>query len=90
MSVIGMDRPSMGILDTSTLQYPPEKSEREVFSKQLQQIYDASTYFGPNRYIWQAHSADDDRVHSATLRDTNTFEMLGCVVLLVPQDRRLR
>ena len=36
--------------------------------------------FGANRYIWQVHSSDDDRVHSATLRDGATYAMLGCVV----------
>jgi hypothetical protein len=52
----------------------------DVFTHQLTQIYDAATYFGGGYYIWQAHSSDDDRVHSATLRDQSTYEMLGCLV----------
>jgi len=35
--------------------------------------------FGPNRYIWQFHSSDDDRVHSATLADAVTYLPLGCL-----------
>jgi len=52
----------------------------DIFSQQLTPVFDAATQFGANRYIWQAHSSDDDRVHSATLRDTSTYEMLGCMV----------
>lgn len=52
----------------------------DIFTQQLTQVFDASTQFGANRYIWQAHSSDDDRVHSATLRDKSTYEMLGCLV----------
>ncbi|HEX3529026.1 MAG TPA: hypothetical protein VH988_18370 [Thermoanaerobaculia bacterium] len=52
----------------------------DIFSQQLTQVFDAATQFGANRYIWQAHSSDDDRVHSATLRDKSTYEMLGCLV----------
>ena len=39
-----------------------------------------SAQFGADRYIWQMHSSNDDRVHSATLRSSATYEMLGCVV----------
>ncbi|HEY9420514.1 MAG TPA: hypothetical protein VIW92_03795, partial [Thermoanaerobaculia bacterium] len=52
----------------------------DVFTRQFQQVFDAAAQFGTNRYIWQAHSSDDDRVHSATLRDSGTYEMLGCLV----------
>lgn len=30
-------------------------------------------------YLWQAHSSADDRVHSATLRDTGSYAMLGAI-----------
>ncbi len=52
----------------------------DIFTQQLTPVFDAATQFGANRYIWQAHSSDDDRVHSATLRDKSTYEMLGCLV----------
>jgi len=34
----------------------------------------------PDRYLWQAHSSADDRVHSATVRDRASYEMLGAWV----------
>ena len=36
--------------------------------------------FGSDTFIWQMHSSADDRVHSATLRQDGSYEMLGCVV----------
>ena len=60
--------------------FGPRFFRYDAFTHQLTQIYDASTQFGTDKYIWQAHSSDDDRVHSATLRDKNTYEMLGCLV----------
>jgi Concanavalin A-like lectin/glucanases superfamily/Bacterial Ig domain len=52
----------------------------DVVSKQFETVYDASTQFGSDKVIWQMHSSNDDRVHSATLRSASTFEMLGCMV----------
>jgi hypothetical protein len=60
--------------------FGPRLYRYDVFTHQLTQVFDASTQFGADKYIWQAHSSDDDRVHSATLRDKNTYEMLGCLV----------
>jgi len=60
--------------------FGPRLYRYDAFTHQLSQVFDASTQFGANRYIWQAHSSDDDRVHSATLRDMGTYEMLGCLV----------
>src|SRR5207249_1273765 len=34
---------------------------------------------GPDKYISQPHSSDDDNVHSATLGDLATHATLGCV-----------
>ena len=45
----------------------------------LETVYDVARQFGGNRYIWQMHSSNDDRVHSATLRDSSSYAMLGCV-----------
>jgi hypothetical protein len=33
----------------------------------------------PGTYLWQCHSSADDRVHSATLRRNDTYEMLGAI-----------
>jgi len=52
----------------------------DVVSKQFETVFDARSNFGQDKLIWQMHSSNDDRVHSATLRDSNTYEMLGCMV----------
>ena len=44
----------------------------DVVSHALTTVFDVASrpdLFGTNRYIWQFHSSDDDRVHSATLKD---------------------
>jgi hypothetical protein len=51
----------------------------DVISRQTETVFDADTQY-PNRYIWQPHSSNDDRVHSATLRDKRNYQMLGCMV----------
>ncbi|HKQ59672.1 MAG TPA: LamG-like jellyroll fold domain-containing protein [Candidatus Polarisedimenticolaceae bacterium] len=57
------------------------KLERyDVSTRQLETVFDAATQFGPGHFIWQMHSSDDDRVHSATLRQSATSQMLGCLV----------
>src|SRR5262245_43457361 len=58
----------------------PRLYRYDVMTHQLETVLDASVEYGANRYIWQTHSSTDDRVHSATLRSTATFEMLGCMV----------
>ncbi|HSS47651.1 MAG TPA: hypothetical protein VLX28_01770, partial [Thermoanaerobaculia bacterium] len=60
--------------------FGPRLYRYDVFTHQFTQIFDASTVYGTDKYIWQAHSSDDDRVHSVTLRDKSTYEMLGCLV----------
>lgn len=52
----------------------------DVSAHTFETAFDASAQFGGDRYLWQAHSSADDRVHSATLRQLSTYEMLGCVV----------
>jgi hypothetical protein len=58
----------------------PRMQRYDVESKQLQTVYDATSRFGAGYEIWQMHSSDDDRVHSATLRNATTHEMLGCLI----------
>jgi hypothetical protein len=58
----------------------PRLSRYDVLSHQLDTVFDVAAQFGPDRYIWQIHSSSDDRVHSATLRSSVTYEMLGCIV----------
>jgi hypothetical protein len=58
----------------------PRLYRYDVMAHQLETVFDASLPYGADRYIWQTHTSTDDRVHSATLRSTVTFEMLGCMV----------
>jgi hypothetical protein len=60
--------------------FGPRLYRYDVFTHQFTQVFDVSAAYGTDKYIWQAHSSDDDRVHSVTLRDKNTYEMLGCLV----------
>src|SRR5688572_1242141 len=52
----------------------------DVVSHELETVFDVTGHLGPDRYIWQIHSSSDDRVHSATLRSSVTYDMLGCIV----------
>ena len=65
----------------------PRLLRYDVINRSFSTVFDASTQFGANRYIWSMHSSDNDAMHSFTLRDTNTYEMLGCAVYHEP-DRR--
>jgi hypothetical protein len=57
----------------------PKLFRYDVLARTFQTVFDATSHFGGGRYIWQVHSSDDDKVHSATLRDSSTFAMLGCM-----------
>src|SRR6266850_1876844 len=53
----------------------------DVVTRTFETVLDVSTLpglFGTNRMIWQMHSSNDDRVHSATVKDASTFADLGC------------
>ena len=58
----------------------PKMLRYDVVSHLFDTVFDITTHFGSNRYIWQMHSSNDDMVHSATLRVSNTHEDLGCLV----------
>jgi hypothetical protein len=55
----------------------------DVVTKVFTLVYDVTTQFGSQRYIWQPHASGDDRIHSAALRvigsDTQS-NRLGCIV----------
>ena len=48
----------------------PRLHRFDVRTRAFTPVFDVTTRFGANRYIWQVHSSGDDRVHSATLRDS--------------------
>lgn len=58
----------------------PRLLRYDVQARSFETVFDVTSRFGANRYIWQVHSSHDDRVHSATLRDSTTYAELGCVV----------
>ncbi len=58
----------------------PRMLRYDVQSHTFETVFDVSAQFGSDKYLWQMHSSNDDRVHSATLRQAGTWEMLGCVV----------
>jgi hypothetical protein len=43
-------------------------------------VFDITGHFGSGREVWQAHSSNDDLVHSATLRVAGSKQYLGCMV----------
>ncbi len=58
----------------------PKMLRYDVVSHLFDTVFDITSQFGSNRYIWQMHSSNDDSVHSATLRVLDTAEDLGCLV----------
>jgi hypothetical protein len=52
----------------------------DVMAHALTTVFDVGPQYGADRYVWQMHSSNDDRVHSATLRVLSTNEDLGCMV----------
>jgi hypothetical protein len=57
----------------------PRLRRYDVQTRTFETVFDVTAQFGANRYVWQAHSSADDRVHSATLRDSSTYAYLGCM-----------
>lgn len=52
----------------------------DVMTRQYDEVFDANDHLGNGHVIWQAHSSDDDRVHSATLKSSGNYSDKGCVV----------
>jgi hypothetical protein len=51
----------------------------DVLAHTWDTVFDMSTQF-PNKYLWQVHSSNDDRVHSFTVRDKGSYAMEGCAI----------
>lgn len=52
----------------------------DVIRREYETVFDVGAMLGNGYLIWQAHSSDDDRVHSATLKADGSYSNLGCVV----------
>jgi hypothetical protein len=52
----------------------------DVLTGETDTVFDTASRFGKDKYIWQPHSSNDDKVHMATLRNRSNYQMLGCVV----------
>lgn len=51
----------------------------DVISEQMQTVFDVSDHLGDGYTVTQMHSSDDDRVHSATVRDDSSYQVQGCI-----------
>lgn len=56
----------------------PRIARLDVITGELQTIVDISNQFGKEVTITQMHTSDDDRVHSATVRDAQ-YRVMGCM-----------
>jgi len=52
----------------------------DVVTQQSELVFDVTTLLGSGHYIWQIHSSANDLVHSATVRNSANYAMLGCIV----------
>ena len=57
----------------------PRIARLDVITGQMQTVADISHELGTGYMLRQIHSSDDDRVHSATVRDATTYANLGCM-----------
>jgi hypothetical protein len=58
----------------------PRMLRYDVVTRASETVYDVRPLVGRSDiYIWQMHSSADDRVHSATVKDSSTFQPLGCI-----------
>jgi hypothetical protein len=58
----------------------PRMLRYDVQTRAIETVFDAGAQLGTDKYLWQLHSSNDDRTHSATVRRNGTYEMLGCAV----------
>ena len=58
----------------------PRMLRYDVMSHAMSVVYNVESIRGSGKVIWQMHSSNDDKVHSATVRDSSSYAMLGCVV----------
>lgn len=57
----------------------PRLARYDVITEQMETVFDITEQMGDGFTITQMHSSDNDRVHSATVRDDQNFQVKGCV-----------
>jgi Fe-S cluster biogenesis protein NfuA len=50
----------------------------DVITHAMETVFDVRDHLGSDRHLWQIHSSNDDRVHSATVKDAG-YNDIGCV-----------
>ena len=60
----------------------PRVFRYDVLSRQFSLVFDISSQFGGNRWVWQMHTSSDDMVHSFSVKDASSYNLLGCGVYL--------
>lgn len=58
----------------------------DVITEQMQTVVDITDQVGSGVLLTQMHSSDNDRVHSATVKDSRTYRVMGCMAY--EEDRR--
>ncbi|MEX2334617.1 MAG: hypothetical protein WD600_10190, partial [Pseudohongiella sp.] len=51
----------------------------DVMTEQMETVVDITDQLGDGFYLTQMHSSDNDRSHSATVRDDSNYQALGCM-----------
>jgi hypothetical protein len=58
----------------------PRLLRYDVLARAFETVFDVTSLLGGGKYLWQMHSSHDDRVHSATVKNSSTYQDLGCLV----------
>ncbi|MDP1930779.1 MAG: hypothetical protein Q8L60_04920 [Gammaproteobacteria bacterium] len=57
----------------------PRISRFDVITEELRTVVDISNQFGSGVLLTQMHTSDNDRVHSATVRNSANYRVMGCM-----------
>jgi hypothetical protein len=57
----------------------PKLVRFDVITEQMQTVFDITNQLGEGYNVLQLHSSDNDRVHSATVRENKNFQVQGCM-----------
>lgn len=57
----------------------PQLLRFDVITEEMQTVFDVTDHLGAGYHVSQLHSSDNDRIHSATVRDNSRFQVQGCI-----------